>query len=154
MWPWVVAGLTVGADQWTKWLLRSSYVPGESHPALGPFLSITYVQNTGAAFGVLKGQHGLFVVLSIGVIGWMAWELMTRSSLHAASLWGCALVLGGALGNLIDRLRFGYVVDFIDVRVWPVFNIGDSTITIGVSLLVLHTLLTARRQETGDGRQE
>jgi signal peptidase II len=69
-------------------------------------------------------------------------------------VWGYALVLGGAAGNLIDRLRFGYVVDFIDVRIWPVFNVGDSAITIGVALLILHQKFRSgyfiRRQATCD----
>jgi len=135
-------------DQLTKAITMASLTPGQSLPLLPHVLHVTYVQNTGAAFGLFKGQQLVFIVFSIIVIGWMIRELLTKPAMDAVLRWACALLLGGAAGNLIDRLRFGYVVDFIDLRVWPVFNIGDSAITIGVSLLVLHSILT---RHTGNG---
>ena len=138
---WVISGLTLAADQLTKFLTVISFAPGESLPLLPPLLHLTYVQNTGVAFGLFKGQPLLSIGLSMLVIGWLARELLARSSMAPATGWGCGLILGGAIGNLIDRVRLGYVVDFIDLRVWPVFNIGDSAITIGVGLLILHSLL-------------
>jgi signal peptidase II len=136
----VIGGLTLAADQLTKALVVSSFAPGERLPLL-PILHLTYVQNTGAAFGLFKGHQGFFIIVSLLVIGAIAWELATRRVHAAAALWGCGLALGGAAGNLVDRLRLGYVIDFIDLRVWPVFNVGDSAITIGVTLLVAHSLL-------------
>ncbi len=133
---WLLACFTLGADQLTKLFLISSFVPGQSRPVLPPILFFTYVQNTGAAFGLFKGQQVLFIGLSIVVIGWMGWELATQRPQARMVSWACALLLGGAIGNLIDRLRYGYVIDFIDLRVWPVFNIADSAITIGVMLLL------------------
>ena len=146
--------MTLGADQLSKSLIVSSFVPGQSTPLLPPILHLSYVQNTGAAFGLFKGQQALFIGLSLLVIVWVAWELLVKPSLPSLSMWGCALVLGGAAGNLIDRLRLGYVIDFIDLRVWPVFNVGDSAITIGVSLLVLHAYLSSRHHATGNRQQE
>lgn len=116
--------------------MSRAFAPGESLPLLPPILHLTYVQNTGAAFGLFKGQQFLFIGCSILIIGWILWELFTKPSMGVRSLWALALVLGGAAGNLLDRLRFGYVVDFIDLRVWPVFNVGDSAITVGVALLL------------------
>ena len=148
--PWLISCLTLGIDQLTKHLVVSSFTPGHSLPLLPPLLHVTYVQNTGAAFGLFKGQQLLFIGLSLVVIGWIVWEFLTKPSMAAVLVWGSALVLGGAAGNLIDRVRLGYVIDFIDLRVWPVFNVGDSAITIGVSLLVVHALFGERHRESSN----
>ncbi len=134
----------LAADQVTKILLVRAMTPGASLPLLPPFLHLTYVQNTGAAFGFGRGHPLLFIVFSLIVIGWLIRELLRPIPLPRLALWGCALVLGGAAGNLIDRLQLGYVVDFIDLRVWPVFNVGDSAITIGVALLVWQSVVGSR----------
>ena len=138
--PWLISALTLAADQLTKYLTVQFLMPGASLPLVPPALSLTYVQNTGAAFGLLKGQQGLFIGVSIVVIVWLVRELMAKPSMAPSPQWACALVLGGVLGNLIDRLRFKFVVDFLDCHVWPVFNIGDSAITIGVGLLLWQAL--------------
>ena len=138
--PWLIGGVVLLADQLSKHLLLASFPPGHSLPLIPGLLHLTYVQNTGAAFGLLKGQQVLFIGLALLVLGWIAWELLTKPSVPPLMAWGCGLILGGAVGNLIDRLRWGYVVDFIDVRIWPVFNLGDSAITIGVGLLIWQSL--------------
>ena len=120
--------------------MQSAFQPGESRPVLHPILWLTYVQNSGAAFGLFKGQHFLFILVSAGVIVWLVRTFLAHPPLAPLSRWACALILGGAAGNLVDRLRFGYVVDFFDLRVWPVFNVGDSAITIGVTLLLWRAL--------------
>ncbi|MBI4596854.1 MAG: signal peptidase II [Candidatus Omnitrophica bacterium] len=138
--PWIISALTLATDQVTKFVVAASCVPGQRHPLFPPVLSLTYVQNTGAAFGMLKGLSALLIVISLLVVGWLTWEVISKPALPRLAQWGSGLIIGGAVGNLIDRLRFGYVIDFIDVRVWPVFNIGDSAITIGVSLLIWYSL--------------
>jgi len=138
--PWLISGLTLAADQLTKFVVAAAFHPGQSLPLLPGVLHLTYIQNTGAAFGLLKGWQLLFIGLSFAVIVWILRQFLAKRPLAATTLWAYALILGGAAGNLIDRLRFGYVVDFIDVRVWPVFNLGDSAITIGVGLLVWRAL--------------
>ena len=140
--PWLIAVCTLVADQATKALLAVSMTPGQSLPLIPQVLHLTYVQNTGAAFGLLKGYQALFIVFSILVIAWLIREL--RGTPAPRLLWGGALVWGGAAGNLIDRMRLGYVVDFIDCRVWPVFNVGDSAITVGVILLLWHSFFKRR----------
>ena len=142
--PWIISCLTLAADQATKSLLVSSFAPGHSLPLLPPVLRLTYVQNTGAAFGLLKGQQALFVLCSLLVIGWIIRAFVSRTAVPSVTEWGYALMLGGAVGNLIDRARLGYVIDFLDFRVWPVFNVGDSAITIGVTLVICHTLFSKR----------
>jgi len=144
--PWLISGLTLVADQLTKLLVSAAFSPGTSLPVLPPVLYLTYVRNTGAAFGLLRGHHAFFIVCSLLVIGWIVWELRGKPSLDASSRWGFALVLGGAAGNLIDRLRLGYVIDFIDLRLWPVFNVGDTAITVGVSLLMWQAMAHHRHR--------
>ena len=132
-----MAAAVVVSDQLTKFAVRSCLEPAHSVPVIPPVLLLTYVQNTGAAFGLFRGYPGVFVLLSVAVMGWILLEFLRKERLTWSTEMGLALILGGALGNVIDRLRYGYVIDFIDVRVWPVFNAADSAITIGVTLLIL-----------------
>jgi signal peptidase II len=132
--------LLVVADQFTKSLIVAAFLPGQSVPLGHPWLHLTYVQNTGAAFGLLKGQQALFILVSFLVIGCLIREFLIRPSMTARMFWGCALILGGATGNVIDRVRLGYVIDFIGVGIWPLFNVADSAITIGIGLLLWHSL--------------
>ena len=148
--PWLIAGLTLAADQFTKWLVVRAFIPGHSVPLLDPVVHLTYVQNIGAAFGLFKGQQLIFILCSILIAGWIVREFLIGTRMPRVIEWGYALVLGGAIGNLIDRVRLGYVIDFLDLRVWPVFNVGDSAITIGVSLLVWHALVAGRQHVTRD----
>ena len=143
--PWLISGTVLIADRLTKAIVVRTFVPGETHPLFPPLVHLTYVQNAGAAFGMFKGYHVVFVVCSFLVAIWLVRLFLSQRPMSSCMLWGCAFVLGGAVGNLIDRLCVGYVVDFIDLRVWPVFNVGDSAITIGVSLLLLDTYLSTRR---------
>ena len=138
----VTALAILGADQFTKWLARS-YLPAfpdQSISIAGDFVRLTFVTNRGAAFGVLQNQNALFIGVSGVVIAVIIGSYRyspVRSSLLNLAL---GLQLGGAIGNLIDRLRLGYVVDFVDVGVWPVFNVADSAIVIGVGILAFHLL--------------
>jgi len=139
-----VSALLVAADQFTKFLIVAAFLPGQSVTLGHPFFHLTYVQNTGAAFGLLKGQQTLFVLVSCLVIGCLIREFLIRPAMTARMFWGCALILGGAAGNVIDRVRLGYVIDFIGVGLWPLFNVADSTITIGIGLLILQNLASVR----------
>ncbi len=136
----LISLLTVAADQLTKWLVRMSLSPGQSLPFIPGILHLTYVQNTGAAFGLFQGHPAVFVVVSILVAGWVTLELVRSQHPTRLTTLALSFMLAGALGNLIDRVRFGYVVDFLDLRVWPVFNLADSVITISVGLFVWQAL--------------
>ena len=108
---------------------------GESIPVLQPLFYLTYIMNPGAAFGILPNQKALFITTGLLLaIGALAGYRKLPPGNNPLKI-GLGLVLGGALGNLADRLRFGRVVDFLDFRVWPVFNLADSAIVIGVCLL-------------------
>jgi signal peptidase II len=143
-----LAALVVVIDQTTKRLaedkLEKAGVRSIPIPVVGDYLRFTYVENRGAAFGLLQDQTAFFVFVGILVVGVIAasYRYLPRSGfrLHLA----LGLQLGGAIGNLIDRVRQGYVVDFVDFGYhsnwWPVFNVADSAIVVGVALLALNAL--------------
>jgi signal peptidase II len=139
-----LAVLVVVLDQVTKRLAEDRLRGQRSVPLLDDILRLTYVENRGAAFGLLQDQTTFFVFVGVLVIGVIAasYRYLPRSGflLHLA----LGLQLGGAIGNLIDRIRQGYVVDFVDFGFrsnwWPVFNVADSAIVVGVALLALNAL--------------
>ncbi len=142
--------LVIALDQFTKARVATSFRLGESMPLIPGFFSLTYGQNTGVAFGMFKGE-GLLVGLFIAAIALMA--LYYSKGLNWAGwepnlIGGC--LVGGALGNLFDRLRQGYVVDFFDVHAgtyqWPVFNVADSLICISVGWIVLRQLGVGKKE--------
>jgi signal peptidase II len=142
------AAVVVASDQATKQVISARFTPGESISVLGDFLRLTLVHNTGAAFGLFPGSRVPFIivsVLAIAVVLHLFFRETYRSVLNRVLL-GC--ILGGAIGNLIDRVRLGWVVDFIDVGIgttrWPVFNVADSAVTIGVILLAWNLARTGR----------
>lgn len=134
----LIAVCVVAVDQLTKRAVVANLPPGQSWaplPVLDKWFSFTMVTNRGAAFGLFPGLGSVFMVVAIVVaviITVYYWHMPAGHSLVKVSL---GLQLGGALGNLIDRLRFGYVIDFIDFKVWPVFNLADISIVVGVALL-------------------
>ena len=121
-------------DQLSKILVTRNLSINHSFPVIKGVFHLTLVHNRGAAFGILKNQIPLFVVTSIFAIFLICANLKNNKEkkLYSISL---GLILAGALGNLIDRLFSGYVIDFLDFRIWPVFNLADSAITIGAILL-------------------
>ena len=129
-------------DQSLKSLVRLKLAVGESIPLINNIFHITYVSNTGAAFGLFKNSAIIFIIISVVAIVFIAGLILRsikRAEFMADPIFdsGLILIISGAIGNLIDRLKFGYVIDFIDVRIWPVFNIADTSITIGTLLLIL-----------------
>ena len=108
-----------------------------------PHLALEYVENTGAAFGLLRGQSAYLLVLAVVVVGGLVAFLRWAEPMPAVAA-SIGLLIGGALGNALDRVRLGYVVDFVAVGIWPKFNLADSAITCGVLLFVWITL----RQES------
>lgn len=139
------SAITVGAliilDQLSKFLITLKLRLNETLPIFNGILHITRTHNTGAAFGIFKGMLPAFVLLSIITVFLILLygRRFRRGYLHLRM--GLVLILAGTIGNLIDRIRFGYVIDFIDVRFWSVFNIADTAITIGGILLAYHILL-------------
>lgn len=134
-------------DQGTKAAVQMLMYLGESIPVLPPVFYLTYIMNPGAAFGILPNQKVLFITTGLLlVIGALAGYRKLPPAKRILRI-GLGLVLGGALGNLVDRLRFGRVVDFLDFRVWPVFNLADTAIFIGVCLLAWELLKGGKTKE-------
>jgi signal peptidase II len=137
-------------DQFTKWQVAGGMRLHDSISIVPDFFNVTYIRNSGAAFGILSGSHAGFRMVFFGVTSILALFLLGTiyARLSAGDIIGqasVALVFGGALGNLIDRVRIGEVIDFLDVSIagyhWPAFNVADSAITIGVALLIVHFFL-------------
>ncbi len=142
--------IIIGIDQVSKFILNNNLVLHQSNPVIKGFFYLTLVHNRGAAFGILKNQLPLFILTSIVAIILIYINLKNFAGSKKFSLGNLALVLilSGAVGNLIDRLVFGYVIDFLDFRVWPVFNVADSAITVGAILLGWSLLVDSRHKKT------
>lgn len=140
-----IAAMILGLDQLSKSLIRAYLPLGASFPG-DSWVRLTHVANTGAAFGLFPDQS-LFLLITtlVGVTAIVLYYFYPplNTPLLVVSL---GLQLGGALGNLIDRLRLGYVTDFVDFRVWPVFNVADSSIVVGVTILAWFALLGDREK--------
>ena len=119
---------------------------GESIPVLPGIFHITYIENPGAAFGMFANQRMIFILAALLVIVAVCAAYRRLMEEGRTVRWGVALLLGGAVGNLIDRVRTGRVIDFLDFRIWPVFNIADVGICIGVALLI-YTMAFEREKE-------
>lgn len=140
-------GVVIVLDQVSKLYIMQNMRPHESIPIVPNLFSLTYIRNPGAAFGLLASSSnsfrmvffGLTSVFALGLLGTILLRMPDRDWIGRLSVAG---ILGGAIGNLIDRLRYGEVIDFLDVYVenyhWPAFNVADSAITVGVIFLIAH----------------
>ena len=141
----LILGLVITVlDQVTKYVVRLTFAVGESHPVIHGFFDLTYVRNTGAAWGILGGQNASLTILSIVMLA--AILIFRRSFLsdtweHRLAL---GLMVGGIVGNLMDRLRLGWVTDFLDFYCrgyhWPSFNVADAAICVGVGIYILSSM--------------
>lgn len=125
-------------DQLVKHFIQAAMLPGMSFSVIPNIFSITYVQNAGAAFGILENQRPFFIIITLVVLicGIYLYPKINRQPLCLRL--GSALLFGGAVGNLIDRIRLGIVVDFFDFHIWPVFNIADIAIVCGVAIIIYY----------------
>lgn len=141
----ILAVSVVALDQLTKYLVRANMEWGQSIPSEG-FVRLTYTTNTGGAFGIFSNQTFLLAVAAVlGILVFLVYfrHIPLESTLLKV---GLGLDLGGAVGNLIDRLRSGEVTDFIDVGPWPVFNVADSAIVVGTIIIVYYLLFIAQKK--------
>jgi signal peptidase II len=142
------AALIVALDQWTKGLIQGSFYVGQSIPEIG-FFRLTYVQNTGAAFSIFWGGNDILAIFSMfGILLILVFNfyLMRKYSFLNTTFNKIALllILGGTVGNFIDRLSLHYVRDFIDVGPWPVFNVADSSTVVGTIVFAVSILFFTR----------
>lgn len=157
---YIVAMLILAADQLSKWWIVKNMQIGESISVIGEFFELYSHRNRGAAFGILQDQRWFFVAVTLVVLVGIVWYMqrMIRQG-NMLLCWALGLLLGGALGNFIDRLRFGEVVDFLKFRfqfqwfgrevdyTYPIFNVADSAIVIAVGLILLDVYLSYRREK-------
>lgn len=144
-WYYLIALVIIGIDQMTKWIIVRTMELGERIPVIESFFYITSHRNSGAAWGILEGQMTFFYIITIivviGIIFYMQ-KYAKESRLLGVSL---SLLLGGAIGNFIDRLLHQEVVDFLDFHIFgynfPIFNMADSSLTIGVILVIIATIM-------------
>ena len=133
-------------DQITKYLVYSNMYLGESIPENG-LLRITYARNTGTAFSLFRSHGELLLFLSVLVALFFTIYFIFIEKPKIFMRLFISLVVAGALGNIIDRIRFGYVNDFIDVGFWPIFNIADSSISIAITIYILDALILSRNKD-------
>ena len=143
----LAAAAAFGLDQLSKYFVRSNFSLGEAWPA-DSFISLKYTTNSGSAFGLFQDQTTLLIVASVFAVGFLVYFYKTHARPRKLLRLAIGLQLGGAVGNLFDRIRDGTVVDFIDVGPWPTFNIADSSIVVGMAILV--GLLTLWSDNTED----
>ena len=135
----------IAFDQWSKWLIKSSFSLYQSQPVIEDFFLLTYITNEGMAFGLtLPGGKHVLLILTILLTGFIAGYLWNERNGHPFIKYGLALIFSGAIGNLIDRVIYGKVVDFIDIMIgdfnWYIFNVADTSVTVGMCLFVLYSI--------------
>ncbi len=152
-WPifFGLAAVVFVADQISKAWLVSFLAPGQRVDVLGDYVRLVHSQNNGALFGLFRDQAIVFAIVSVGVVGAIIWfhRSSGRNTLLSVAL---GLLLGGALGNMADRFRMGYVVDFVDLGIgtlrWYTFNVADAAISGAILLLLLSTFVVDRARPT------
>lgn len=147
MWLFVLPLAVVILDQFSKYIVVENMALGESIPIIEEVFHLTYILNPGAAFGMFAHNRLFFIAIAVIVIGIIIWARREILASPREVKAGCGLFLGGAIGNLIDRARQGLVIDFFDFRIWPVFNIADIAICIGVGLIIWNLLKTELKRD-------
>ena len=145
---YIVLILSLGIDQYTKYLIESNLEVNETIPLFPGIFDLTYVRNTGAAFGMLAGKQVLLsIITGVLLIAITVYAIKNSKSISRLESLSLALIVGGGLGNLISRLIYDYVIDFFNFYFWPVFNVADICICVGSALLVVAVLILEPRKE-------
>jgi len=134
----LTALIVVLIDQISKYLVRINFELNQSIPIINKIFHLTYITNSGAGFGILQQQKFLLIFISIIVIGFIFYYSNRVKEKEKLLQFLVGFVLGGTIGNLIDRVAYSYVIDFLDFRIWPIFNFADSFVTIGVLGLIIY----------------
>ncbi|WAA13664.1 signal peptidase II [Fervidibacillus halotolerans] len=148
---YVVSLIVILLDQFTKWLIVSKLELYESFSVIDGFLYITSHRNKGAAWGILEGQMWFFYLITVFVIVFLVYYIQKHGKEKRFFSFSLALILGGAIGNFIDRIFRKEVVDFIDVYIfsydYPIFNVADSALVIGVGLLIIQMIMEEKQRK-------
>ena len=141
----------IALDQWSKWAIKTSFNLYQSKPVIQDLLHFTDVTNDGMAFGLsFPGGKHVLLIMTILLTGFIVGFLWKEKNGHPLIKYGLALILSGAIGNLIDRMLYGKVVDFLDLMIgnfhWYIFNIADSSVTIGMILFIIHSIYIEQKK--------
>ncbi len=149
-----VLAVVLVLDRITKAVVAGAMQINQSVPVLGDWFRLTYIRNTGVAFGLFPGQRTSFIILSVAGLAAVGYYLARRAPRDGREVLSLGLFIGGALGNLVDRVRFGEVIDFLDFGVrahrFPVFNVADMGVTCGVALLVASAVFPRDRSRSDE----
>jgi signal peptidase II len=144
---YIIIAIVIAADQLTKYLIRTNMTLNHSIPLIDGIFHITYIDNYGAAFSSFQNKTAfLITVQCVVILAVLVYLIKKRKTEHRALLLSLALIVSGGAGNLIDRMIHGYVVDFLDFRIWPIFNVSDIAVCVGCGLLVLYMLIIEPRK--------
>jgi|LSQX01.3.fsa_nt_gb signal peptidase II len=145
--------VSVLLDQYTKYLAMNKLIEYDTYPIFEGVFHLTYVENRGAAFGMFQNKKILFVVITSLILIAIVYYILKYKPKSKLLLISLSIIIGGALGNLIDRVRFGYVVDFLDFNLinWPVFNVADSLVVIGTILLSYYLIFMYEEKKEKEG---
>ncbi|MDU2066315.1 MAG: signal peptidase II [Sporomusaceae bacterium] len=144
---WCVVATVIILDQLSKYYISHTFQPDMSIPIIRNVFHLTYVLNPGAAFGILVNQQWLFITIALIIFGAILYFYRKIPPTYRLFRFGISLMAGGACGNVIDRIYFGYVIDFFDFRIWPVFNVADIAIVCGVGFMIYTILFTEKKDE-------
>lgn len=135
----IIIAFVVALDQLTKYLIRANLELNSTIPLLDGIFHITYIHNSGAAFSMFQNKTGFLIAMQLAVITVVLVYLIKKQKKeHWCLLLSLSLIAAGGMGNLIDRVLNGYVVDFLDFRIWPIFNVADISVCVGCGLLILY----------------
>jgi len=146
---WIISALIIGLDQWVKWLIVDNFALGETKSVIPGILSLNHIRNFGAAWSLLEGKMWFFTVVTIiAVVVILTLMIKNRSNGNRWFMIGLTLILAGAIGNFIDRVRLGYVIDMFqtDFMNFPIFNVADISLVIGVICVLIYIILDEKDQ--------
>ena len=147
----IIIALVVAFDQLTKYLIEANMELESTIPLLDGVFHITYIQNYGYAFSILENITEFLIIMQLVVIAAVLFYLLKRRKQeHWGLLLSLSLIAAGGIGNLIDRAVNGYVIDFLDFRIWPIFNVADISVCVGCGLLVLYVFLIEPKRSKGN----
>ncbi len=140
----------IAFDQVSKYYIQTNMDLNNSISVIEGLFSITYIQNTGAAFSILQGKTVILILLQVFVIlSIVVYVFFKKNTLHWTLKVSLAFIVGGGLGNLIDRISYGYVVDFLHFHFWPIFNIADISVCVGCGLLIIYVFMIEGKEKNG-----
>lgn len=134
---YIISIIVIILDQLSKFLIVNNFYHGESRAVIENIFHLTFVKNRGAAFGILAGYRHFFIIITaLIIVVLLIFRFVSKRNIYLDI--AIALTIGGAIGNLIDRIRLAYVIDFLDFRIWPVFNLADTAIVMGMLILIYY----------------